>query len=45
MVLARAAPLGVELPLCEAVTQVLSGQLTPVRALEQLMGREARSES
>jgi len=45
MVLARAAPLRVELPLCEAVTQVLSGQLTPVRALEQLMGREARSES
>jgi len=26
------------------VTQVLSGQLTPVRALEQLMSREARSE-
>jgi glycerol-3-phosphate dehydrogenase (NAD(P)+) len=45
MVLARAALLGVELPLCEAVTQVLSGQLTPARALEQLMGREARSES
>ena len=45
MVLARAAPLRVEMPLCEAVTQVLSGQLTPVRALEQLMGREARSES
>jgi glycerol-3-phosphate dehydrogenase (NAD(P)+) len=45
MVLARAAPLCVEMPLCEAVTQVLSGQLTPVRALEQLMGREARSET
>jgi glycerol-3-phosphate dehydrogenase (NAD(P)+) len=45
MVLARAAPLRVELPLCEAVTQVLSGQVTPVRALEQLMSREARSET
>jgi glycerol-3-phosphate dehydrogenase (NAD(P)+) len=45
MVLARAAALRVEMPLCEAVTQVLSGQLTPVRALEQLMSREARSES
>ena len=44
MVLARAAPLRVGMPLCEAVTQVLSGQLTPVRALEQLMSREARSE-
>jgi glycerol-3-phosphate dehydrogenase (NAD(P)+) len=44
MVLARAAPLAVEMPLCEAVTQVLSGQLAPVRALEQLMSREARSE-
>jgi glycerol-3-phosphate dehydrogenase (NAD(P)+) len=45
MVLARAAPLRVEMPLCEAVTQVLSGRLTPVRALEQLMSREARSET
>ena len=36
MVLARAAPLRVEMPLCEAVTQVLSGQLTPPQALEQL---------
>ena len=45
MVLARAAPLRVEMPLCEAVTQVLSGRLTPVRALEQLMSREARSEA
>jgi glycerol-3-phosphate dehydrogenase (NAD(P)+) len=45
MVLARAAPLRVEMPLCEAVTQVLSGQLAPVRALEQLMSREARSET
>lgn len=45
MVLARAASLRVEMPLCEAVTQVLSGQLTPAHALEQLMSREARSES
>ncbi len=45
MVLARAAPLQVEMPLCEAVTQVLGGQLTPQQALERLMTREARSES
>jgi len=45
MVLARAAPLRVEMPLCEAVTQVLSGQLTPQQALESLMMREARSET
>jgi glycerol-3-phosphate dehydrogenase (NAD(P)+) len=45
MVLARAAPLRVEMPLCEAVTQVLSGQLTPQQALERLMTRESRSES
>jgi glycerol-3-phosphate dehydrogenase (NAD(P)+) len=45
MVLARAAPLHVEMPLCEAVTQVLSDQLTPQQALERLMTREARSES
>ncbi|MCW5656360.1 MAG: NAD(P)-dependent glycerol-3-phosphate dehydrogenase [Burkholderiaceae bacterium] len=45
MVLARAAPLRVEMPLCEAVTQVLDGQITPVQALEQLMSREARSET
>jgi len=45
MVLARAVPLRVEMPLCEAVTLVLSGQLTPQQALERLMTREARSES
>ena len=42
---ARAAPLHVEMPLCEAVTEVLSGRLTPPQALERLMTREARSES
>jgi glycerol-3-phosphate dehydrogenase (NAD(P)+) len=45
MVLARAAPLRVEMPLCEAVTQVLSDRLTPQQALESLMMREARSEN
>jgi glycerol-3-phosphate dehydrogenase (NAD(P)+) len=45
MVLARAQALGVEMPLCEAVGQVITGQLTPRQALEQLMTREARSES
>jgi glycerol-3-phosphate dehydrogenase (NAD(P)+) len=45
MVLARARALGIEMPLCEAVGQVIVGQLTPRQALEQLMMREARSES
>ena len=45
MVLARARALGIEMPLCEAVDQVLAGALTPRQALEQLMTRVARSES
>ena len=45
MVLRRARAAGVEMPITEAVVAVLEGRLTPVRALEQLMGREARSES
>jgi glycerol-3-phosphate dehydrogenase (NAD(P)+) len=44
VVLARAAALGVDMPLCDAVAQVLAGRLTPRGALEQLMTREARSE-
>jgi glycerol-3-phosphate dehydrogenase (NAD(P)+) len=43
-VLARAAALGVDMPLCDAVVRVLGGGLTPRGALEQLMTREARSE-
>ncbi|HTP74544.1 MAG TPA: NAD(P)H-dependent glycerol-3-phosphate dehydrogenase [Burkholderiaceae bacterium] len=45
MVLARARALGIEMPLCEAVDQVIAGHVTPREALEQLMTRVARSES
>ncbi len=45
MVLARARSAGVEMPLCEAVSQVIGGHITPRDALEQLMTREARTES
>ncbi|HMN75914.1 MAG TPA: NAD(P)H-dependent glycerol-3-phosphate dehydrogenase [Burkholderiaceae bacterium] len=41
---ARALALGVEMPITEAVVQVLEGQATPVQALAQLMGRSARAE-
>jgi glycerol-3-phosphate dehydrogenase (NAD(P)+) len=41
----RAASLGVEMPLAFAVDDVLRGELTPVQALERLLGREARAES
>jgi glycerol-3-phosphate dehydrogenase (NAD(P)+) len=45
MVLRRAAAAGVEMPIVAAVVQVLEGRLAPEQALEQLMRREARSES
>jgi glycerol-3-phosphate dehydrogenase (NAD(P)+) len=45
MVLARAAALGVEMPITQAVVAVLQGALTPAQALERLMGRDARSET
>jgi len=45
MVRARARALNVEMPLCEAVGQVIAGHVTPREALEQLMTRVARSES
>ena len=45
MVLQRAHARGVDMPIVEAVVQVLDGRLSPQRALESLMGREARSES
>jgi glycerol-3-phosphate dehydrogenase (NAD(P)+) len=44
MVLARAARLGVEMPLCDAVAAVLDGRLEPAQAIRQLMQRESRSE-
>jgi glycerol-3-phosphate dehydrogenase (NAD(P)+) len=45
MVLRRARALGVDMPITQAVVDVLEGRLTPARALEDLMGREARPES
>lgn len=45
MVLARARRLGIEMPLCEAVGQLIGGHITAREALEQLMTREARAES
>ncbi|RQP21568.1 NAD(P)H-dependent glycerol-3-phosphate dehydrogenase [Piscinibacter terrae] len=44
MVLRRAQARGVEMPITEAVVAVLEGRMTPREAVEQLMGREARSE-
>ncbi|HKX43017.1 MAG TPA: NAD(P)H-dependent glycerol-3-phosphate dehydrogenase [Burkholderiaceae bacterium] len=45
MVLARARAAGVEMPITQAVAAVLQGAITPAQALEQLMGRDARSEA
>ncbi|MBI5259576.1 MAG: NAD(P)-dependent glycerol-3-phosphate dehydrogenase [Burkholderiales bacterium] len=41
---ARARRLGVEMPITDAVVDVLAGTLTPAQALRQLMGRESRAE-
>jgi glycerol-3-phosphate dehydrogenase (NAD(P)+) len=43
-VLQRARSLQVSMPITEAVVGVLQSRITPAQALEQLMGREARSE-
>ncbi len=40
----RAAGLGVEMPITQAVVGLLDGRLTPPEALAALMGREARAE-
>ena len=45
MVVRRARSRGVEMPIAEAVTEVLEGRAAPARALERLMAREARPES
>jgi glycerol-3-phosphate dehydrogenase (NAD(P)+) len=45
MVLRRARAAGVDMPITEAVAAVLEGRITPASALEQLMGRGARSET
>ena len=44
MVLRRAQALAVEMPITQAVVQVLEGSTTPAQALEHLMGRGARPE-
>jgi len=44
MVLQRARAGGVEMPITAAVVDVLAGRASPPQALEQLMGRESRSE-
>jgi len=43
-VLARARALGVEMPVTEAVVEVLEGRVAPVQAMVRLMARQARSE-
>ena len=43
-VLQRARSLGVEMPITQAVVEVLEGRVTPSRAVALLMAREARSE-
>lgn len=45
MVLARAQALGLEMPITEAVVQVLQGQLSPPDAIARLMSRQARQET
>ena len=44
MVLRRAQACGVDMPITEAVTQVLAGTVSPHVALEALMGRRSRQE-
>ena len=44
VVLQRARELGVEMPITQAVVDVLDGTLKPQAALEALMGRDARAE-
>ena len=43
-VLARARTLGVDMPITEAVVEVLEGRLSPVRAMQRLMARDSRAE-
>ena len=43
-VLARAAALDVQMPITQAVVEVLEGRIDPVRAMWQLMSREATHE-
>lgn len=43
-VCARAQALGVEMPIAQAVVEVLEGRRTPTQAMALLMGRQARAE-
>jgi glycerol-3-phosphate dehydrogenase (NAD(P)+) len=45
LVVRRAQAVQVEVPITQAVVQVLEGSATPAQALEQLMGRGARPEN
>jgi len=44
-VCARAGALGVQMPIAQAVMDVLAGQLDPAQAVRELMAREARAET
>ena len=44
-VLVRARAVGVEMPIAEAVNDLVQGRLAPLDALQRLMSREARPES
>ena len=44
VVLQRARACGVDMPITEAVTRVLTGEVSPALALAQLMGRQSRQE-
>jgi glycerol-3-phosphate dehydrogenase (NAD(P)+) len=44
-VVQRARTLGVEMPIAEAVLDVLEGRLTPPQVVQRLMSRDARAES
>jgi glycerol-3-phosphate dehydrogenase (NAD(P)+) len=43
-VVERARSLGVEMPIAQAVVDVLQGRLTPMQGVQQLMARDARAE-
>jgi glycerol-3-phosphate dehydrogenase (NAD(P)+) len=45
VVVQRAQALGVEMPICEAVVQVLQGRIAPALAIRQLMLRQPRAET
>jgi glycerol-3-phosphate dehydrogenase (NAD(P)+) len=44
-VVQRASRLGVDMPICQAVNELLEGRTTPAQAVAALMAREARDET